>query len=108
MTEKTTVKCNCENDYCNCSTQKQTFILGAKAHFVGTVCDTCANSCVRDYITHMLGMQMAEVLDFPYHPHVTIVANAVNVENASTGEVLAKFYGPYRWEHARHMLRFVG
>lgn len=96
MTEKTTVKCNCENDYCNCSTQKQTFILGAKAHFVGTVCDTCANSCVRDYITHMLGMQMAEV------------ANAVNVENASTGEVLAKFYGPYRWEHARHMLRFVG
>ena len=94
MTEKITVKCNCENDYCNCSTQKQTFGLEAKAHFVGTVCDACANSCVRDYITHMLGMQMVEI------------TNAVRVE--CNGEILAMFYGPYRWEHARHMLRFVG
>ena len=96
MTEKTAVKCSCENDYCKCSTQKQTFILEAKAHFIGTVCDACANSCVRDCITHMLGMQMTEV------------ANTVRVNRAVDGEVLAIFYGPYRWEHARHMLGFVG
>lgn len=32
----------------------------------------------------------------------------VQVEVLASGEVLAKLYGPYRWENARHMLRNVG
>jgi len=86
------LKCNCEAE-CTHGSQAQSFGLRARALYIGPVCDSCATHCVRDYITEMLELKTCDFNDY------------VQVEVLASGEVLAKFYGPYRWEHARHMLR---
>lgn len=88
--------CNCEADLCSHFEQAKSFRLGARAQYVGTVCDVCAVRCVRDYIIEMLGRCMIE------HDE------CVNVEVMWSNEILAKFYGPDRYSLARHMLRYVG
>jgi len=102
--EMTMVKCNCEHvdhetgfgqNSSRCDMDK--FSLGARADLIGTVCDWCATTHMRDYIIEMLGQG---IRDDHY--------NSISVVVLASGETLAHFYGPYRYEHGRHMLRFVG
>lgn len=92
------LKCNCDAG-CTHGSQAQSFGLRARAALSiyerGPVCDSCATRCMRDYITEMLGWKIIKRGEY------------VQVEVSWSGEVLAKFYGPYRWENARHMLRNV-
>lgn len=71
-----------------------TYYLEARALYVGTICDACALTHYSNVVTGVGDWSMTEDSQ----------GFRVRVENHTTGEVIADFYGPTRITSARALL----